>query len=125
MKRCGKVPFTSLEDHIQLMEDKTRLEEKVEHLTQEVEKLKSTNTAFVLPNTRIPSADVSSSDDETIEKPSTSAFKSTLQKSSVELFDKREQDRDLERKNDLLQQENKELMKKLAEYEKLLARNNQ
>ena len=41
MKRCGKVPFTGLEDHVQLIEKNNRL-------THEVEKLKSADTAAIL-----------------------------------------------------------------------------
>ena len=45
MRRCGKIPYARLEDNVRLIEEKAKLEESHNLQAQEIEKLKSANTA--------------------------------------------------------------------------------
>jgi len=48
MERCGQLPFKSLEDHTQLIEEKKTASAQLKTMTQENKKLKATDTAISL-----------------------------------------------------------------------------
>ena len=52
MRRCGKIPFTGLEDHVQLIEENAKLKESNNIKDQEIEKLKSPETATILDESK-------------------------------------------------------------------------
>ena len=48
MERCGQLPEASPEDHVSLIEEKKQMKEEIKSKDDTIEKLKSTDTAIVL-----------------------------------------------------------------------------